>query len=137
LERPGFIVEIELAANSASNDTLTEVPISYRARVGTGKLSAWDGFAIIFAAFTLARRFNRILLYSSLAGLSIIPAGVILGWVALVRLMNGIWHSGWALLGVMLLLVAIQAFTLAGVSIVTKHSEERLMREMKRAGTTS
>lgn len=137
LERPGFIVEIELAANSASSDTLTEVPITYRPRVGTGKLSAWEGFSILYAAFSLARRYNPILLYSSLAGLSIIPAGIILSWVALERLMTGIWHSGWGLLGVMLLLVAAQAFTLASVSILTKHSEERLMREMKRARTTS
>jgi dolichol-phosphate mannosyltransferase len=137
LREPGFMVEIELAACSASNDTLTEVPITYRPRVGKGKLSAWHGFSILSAAFTLARRYNPILLYSSLAGLCIIPAGIILGWVTLERLMTGIWHSGWSLLGVMLLLVAAQAFTLAGVSILTRHSEERLMRELKRARTAS
>jgi len=137
LEEPRFIVEIELAAHSASSDTLAEVPISYRPRVGTGKLGAFDGFAILHAAFTLARRYNPILLYSSLAGLSIIPAALILGWVAFERLITGIWHSGWVLLGVMMLLVAAQAFTLASVSILTKHSEERLMREMKRTRTTS
>jgi glycosyltransferase involved in cell wall biosynthesis len=133
LEESGFNVEIELAAHSASSETLTEVPINYRHRVGEGKLSAWNGFSILFAAFALARRYNPILLYSSLAGLSIIPAGIILGWVGLEVLISGIWHSAWILLGVMLLLIAAQAFTLASVSILTKHSEERLMRELKKA----
>jgi glycosyltransferase involved in cell wall biosynthesis len=137
LEEPGFNVEIELAAHSASSETLTEVPVTYRPRVGKGKLSAWNGFSILYAAFALARRYNPILLYSSLAALSIIPAVVILGWVGLEALITGIWHSGWVMLGVMLLLVAAQAFTLASVSILTKHSEERLMREIRRAGETS
>jgi dolichol-phosphate mannosyltransferase len=137
LEEPGFIVEIELATHSASSDTLTEVPISYRPRVGTGKLTAWDGFGILAAAFTLASRYNPVLLYSGLAGLSIIPGTIILGWLALQWLTSGIWHSGWVILGVTLMLVAAQAFTLATVSILTKHSEERLLREIRRRRTTS
>jgi glycosyltransferase involved in cell wall biosynthesis len=136
LEESGFNVEIELAAHSASSETLTEVPVSYRPRVGKGKLSAWNGFSILFAAFALARRYNPILLYSSLATLSIIPAAVILGWVGLEVLITGIWHSGWVMLGVMLLLIAAQAFTLASVSILTKHSEERLMRELRKTRET-
>ncbi len=67
LREPGFMVEIELAACSASNDSVTEVPITYRPRVGQGKLTAWDGFSILTAAFTLARRYNPILLYSGLS----------------------------------------------------------------------
>jgi GTP:adenosylcobinamide-phosphate guanylyltransferase len=137
LQEPGFVVEIELAAISASNETLTEVPISYRPRLGKGKLSAWNGFAILSSAFTLASRYNPVLLYSGLAGLSIIPASIILGWVALQRLTTGTWLLDWALLGVTLALVAAQAFTLATVSILTKHSEERLMHELKRARAAS
>ena len=131
LQEHGFNVEIELAAQSASRENLTEVPIDYRPRIGKKKLSTWDGFSILRTAFTLARRYNPILLYSALTGLSIIPAAIVLGWVALEQVTTRVWHSGWALLGVMLLLIAAQAFTLASFSILTKHTEMRLMEEIR------
>jgi dolichol-phosphate mannosyltransferase len=131
LEETGFNVEIELAAQSASRENLTEVPIDYRPRIGQKKLSTWNGFSIFRAAFSLARRYNPILLYSSLTGLSIVPAAVVLAWVGLEVLIARVWHLGWALLGIMLLLIAAQAFTLASVSILTKHSEMRLMEEIR------
>jgi dolichol-phosphate mannosyltransferase len=131
LEETGFNVEIELAAQSASRENLTEVPIDYRPRMGQKKLSTWTGFSILRAAFSLARRYNPILLYSSITGLSVIPAAVVLSYVALEVLIKRAWHSGWALVGIMLLLIAAQAFTLASVSILTKHSERRLMEEMR------
>jgi hypothetical protein len=56
---------------------------------------------------------------------------VVLGWVALEVLTKRVWHSGWALMGIVLLLIAAQAFTLASVSILTKHSERRLMEEIR------
>ena len=132
LEEPGFVAEIELAAQSAAKQQLAEVPINYRPRIGKGKLSTWrDGRAILSAAFRLARRYNPVLLYSGLAGLSIAPATLILAWVMFEQLTRRIFHSGWALAGIVLFLVAAQAFTLASVSILTKHSEERLMQEIK------
>ena len=131
LEEPGFVAEIELAAQSASREQLTEVPISYRPRVGTRKLNTWrHGLDILRASVRLARRHNAILLYSGLASLSIIPAILLLTWVAYERLARNIWHSGWVLAGIMLLLVAAQAFTLASVSILTRHMERRLMHEI-------
>jgi dolichol-phosphate mannosyltransferase len=132
LEEPGFMIEIELAAQSASMGALTEVPIGYRPRIGTRKLNTWKhGLAILSAAFTLARRYNPVFLYSSLAGLAIIPAVSILGWVAIEQLTNRIWHSGWALVGIMFLLVASQAFTLASVSIIVSHTAKRLAKEVE------
>jgi len=128
----GFNIEIELAAQSALIGTLTEVPISYRPRVGTRKLNTWrHGLAILSAVFSLARRYNPVLLYSSLAGLSIIPAVLILGWVTLEQLANYRWHSGWAIAGVMFLLVAAQSFTLASVSVLVKHIEKGLTKEIR------
>lgn len=134
MEEPGFVAETELAAQSASTRTLTEVPINYRPRIGSMKLSTCKhGFAILSAAFGLARRYNPILLYSDLASMSVVPAVLILGWVAIEQLTRHVWHSGWALFGVMLSLVAVQSFTLASVSILAKHTEERLMRGMRSA----
>jgi len=131
LEETGFNVEIELAAQSASRENLTEVPIDYRPRIGQKKLSTWNGFSILRAAFSLARRYNPILLYSSLTGLSVVPAALVLGWVGLEVVTKKVWHSGWAVVGIMFLLIAAQAFTLASVSILTKHSEMRLMEEIR------
>jgi dolichol-phosphate mannosyltransferase len=132
LEESGFMIEIELAAQSASMEALTEVPIGYRSRIGTRKLNTWKhGLAILSATFRLARRYNPLLLYSSLVGLAVLPAIPILAWVALEQLTVRVWHSGWALVGIMLLLVAAQAFTLASVSILTNQMERRLIREMR------
>jgi hypothetical protein len=83
LDETGFNVEIELAAQSASRENLTEVPIDYRPRIGQKKLSTWTGFSILRAAFSLARRYNAVLLYSSLTGLSVVPAAVVLSWVGI------------------------------------------------------
>jgi glycosyltransferase involved in cell wall biosynthesis len=131
LEETGFNVEIELAAQSASRENLTEVPIDYRPRIGQKKLNTITGFSILRAAFSLARRYNPILLYSTLTGLSVVPAAVVLSYVALEVLLKRAWHLGWALAGVVLLLIAAQAFTLASVSILTKHSERRIMEEIR------
>jgi hypothetical protein len=71
------------------------------------------------------------MLYSALAGLFVIPAAFILGWVALEHVTTGLLHTGWALVGVAALVVAAQGFTLASVSILTRHAEERLIQEMR------
>jgi len=132
LEEPGFVVETELAAQSASDGALTEVKVDYRPKIGARKLKTLrHGLNIFFAAFRLARRYNPILLYSSVAGLSIVPAVSILSWVALRQLIMGIWHSGWALLGIAFLLVAALAFVLASVSIMIRQTEKRLMTEIE------
>jgi glycosyltransferase involved in cell wall biosynthesis len=131
IQEPGFTVEIEIAAQSASLESLTEVPIGYRPRIGKAKLSAQDGLSIIRAAVELARRHNPILLYSGIASLCMIPAIVVLGWVVFQRLTIHAWHAGWALAGIMFVLVAVQAFTLASVSILVKHMEKRLMKDIR------
>jgi glycosyltransferase involved in cell wall biosynthesis len=137
LQEPGFVAEIELAAQSASTDNLTEVPISYRPRIGQRKLSTWrHGIAILSAAFALARRYNPILLYSSLASVLIFPAAVILGWVALEELTRHVWHYGLVLVGMLFLLVGVQAFTLASFSILTKHVEKRVTNRIDAARAT-
>lgn len=132
IEEPGFVAEIELAAQSAASHQLTEVPINYRARIGKNKLNTWrDGRAIVLAAFKLAWKYNPILLCSVLAALLCIPAGLILLWSVLDYVTRGAWHLGWALLGGLLMVIATQAITLANVSIMTTHSEIRLTQEMR------
>jgi dolichol-phosphate mannosyltransferase len=131
LEEPGFVAEIELAAQSASTQELTEVPVAYRPRIGTRKLETWrDGRAILSAAFKLAWKYNPLLLCSGLACLLLVPALLTLFWVILEHL-TGTWHLGWALLGTILLVSGTQALTLAGISVLTKNAERRLAREIR------
>jgi dolichol-phosphate mannosyltransferase len=132
LEEPGFVAEIELAAQSAAKQELAEVPINYRPRIGKGKLSTWrDGRAILSAAFRLAWTHNPLLLCSGLAGLLVVPALLTLSWVILEYLTSGVWLLGWALSSAVLLMLGAQALTLAGVSLLTKNAERRLVREIR------
>jgi dolichol-phosphate mannosyltransferase len=137
LEEPGFVAEIELAAQSAAMQQLAEVPINYRPRIGKGKLSTWrDGRAILSAAFKLAWKYNPILAYSGLAALLLIPAALILFWTLLDYLAKGVWHMGLTLLAAILVIIATQAFTLAGSSILAKQTERRILQEMRNHNNT-
>ena len=136
LEEPGFVAEIELAAQSAAMQELAEVPINYRPRIGTAKLNTWrDGRLILLAAFKLAWRYNPILVYSALAALLVIPGASILFWTLFDYLTKGAWHAGWGLLGAIMIVIATQAFTLAGASILTKQTERRILQEMRNQKT--
>jgi dolichol-phosphate mannosyltransferase len=138
LDEPGFVAEIELAAQSAVMQQLAEVPINYRPRIGKGKLSTWrDGRAIISAAFKLAWKYNPILLCSSLAGLMAIPAAGVLSWILFEYVTRGIWHSAWAVLGAVLLVMATQGFALAGMSLLTKNTERLMIREIRNQNSKS
>jgi glycosyltransferase involved in cell wall biosynthesis len=127
-----FATEVEIAAQTAAEHEVTEVPIGYRKRIGKGKLSWRNGFGILSSVIGLARRYNPILLFSAVSMLSIIPAIGLLGWVIYRQLAFGIWHSGWALMGVMLLLFASQATAVGTMVLVLKRTEKRLIQRMEK-----
>jgi len=130
LKERGFNIEVELAAQSALTGALTEVNIDYRPRIGVNKLRTWrHGLAILSGLFRLARRYNSGHLYSILAGLPIIPTLSILCWVAFRQLTEEMGHSGWVLMGIVSLLMAAQALTLARISVPAHHSAKRLARK--------
>lgn len=130
LNATGFDVEVEIAAQIATSGRITEVPISYRRRIGRQKLNSWKhGFQIILAILGLARAYNPVFLFSGLVSLAIIPASIILGWVAYEVLSTGLWHSGYALTGLMLLVLASQGLTVSTISLLMKRMEKRIMRE--------
>ena len=122
----GFRTEVEIAAQIASEREVTEVPISYRQRIGKPKLSTWrHGFELLLTVLDLARAYNPVFLFSSITSLIIIPALMILLWV-FIEMLRGIWHGGWALFGVMLLLLATQSASVALISLLIKRVEKRL-----------
>ena len=133
LKSKGFAAEIEIAAQTATEYSITEVPIGYRRRIGKRKLSTWrHGFGILFSIIGLAGRYNPVLLFSAVSALSIIPAVTMLAWVVFRQLTAGVWHSGWALLGVMLLLFASQSLAVATLSILLKRMEKRIVQRLER-----
>jgi glycosyltransferase involved in cell wall biosynthesis len=128
----GFDVEAEISSQIASHGRIAEVPINYRARLGRRKMSGIrSGVTIATSIVRLANTYNPVLLYSSLLTLSAIPAASILGWVVYERLVRNIWHSGVALFGVMLLLVATQSFSVATMSLLIKRSEHRIYQTLE------
>jgi dolichol-phosphate hexosyltransferase len=132
LSSKGFITEVEIAAQTAASYTVTEVPIGYRPRVGKGKLSTWNGFGILSAVVRLAWKQDPLLLFSTVASLAMIPALGILGWVLFEQYTGSVWHSGWALMGVLMLLFATQAIAVASVSALVKRSEQRITQRITR-----
>ena len=126
----GFDVEVEIAAQTATSGMLTEIPIAYRDRVGCQKLSSLKhGFQIIRTVFGLARTYNPALFFSGLVTSAVIPASLILGWVAFEVLLNEVWHSGYALTGLMLLVLGSQGLAVATISLLLRRMEKRMMKK--------
>jgi len=106
-------------------------PISYNKRVGQQKLRPWrDGLQILFTIWKLGISNNPVFLFSALAASVMIPAYIILFWVAL-EWFQGIWHSGLALFGVMLIILALLALTVSTISILLKRMEKRIVNTLK------
>ena len=133
LNTKGFDVEVEIVAQTATDGRVTEVPIAYRKRVGSQKLSSWrHGFQIVRTVFGLARRYNPALFFSGLVALAVVPASFILGWVVLEVVLYGVWHSGYALTGLMLLVLASQGLTVAAISLLLRRMEKRIIKQTNR-----
>jgi len=131
LTTKGFDLEVEVASQVAAKRRITEVPINYRRRIGKKKLSLGDGLTIVTTVLRLANVYNPVLLYSGIAALAALPGGAILAWVAYRSLVDHVWHSGYALFGVMLFLLATQAFTVATTSILINRSSQKLYKTLQ------
>jgi len=133
----GFSVEVEILAQAAveSGESVTEVPINYRERIGKPKLSTWSaGIDILRSIMLLARQYNPVFLFSILAGSAAIPGAALILWVVWVWLTHGGFHSGYALMGAMLLLLASQAFFIGTIAVLFKRAELRIERLLRSEG---
>jgi len=131
LNTQGFDVEVEIAAQAADSGSITQVPITFAERIGIQKLNPFkDGAKILLAIFKLARIYNAVILYSFISALTIVPAFLILSWV-LFEALAGTWHNGIALIGVLLSVLATQAFTISTIASQQRRSEQRLLQKLK------
>lgn len=127
-----FDIEVEIASAIASIGKITQVPIGYGERLGTQKLRSRDGGRIVTTLFWMAYYYNPLLLFGGLISLNAIPAVAILSWALYQKLAFDVWHTGWALLGLTLFLVATQGVAIGLGSLLTKRSEQRIMLELRR-----
>jgi len=131
LDTQGFDVEVEIAAQAAWVGSISQIPISFRERVGIQKLQPFqDGLKILSTIFRLGLRFNPVSIFSGIAALSMIPALMLLGW-SFFQWILGTWFEGVAFLGLVLLLFSIQAVSLGVVSAQHKRIEHRLLRQSR------
>jgi dolichol-phosphate mannosyltransferase len=137
----GFSVEAEVLAQMAMRGRVTEVPIDYRKRLGQQKLSTLvHGVDILKSIFGLARKYNPVFIFSAAAASVAIPGLAILFWVFWQWAQFRIDHSGWAIAGVGLLVLASQAFITGTISLLLKRSEiriEKLVRSVEQPDATT
>jgi dolichol-phosphate mannosyltransferase len=136
LHTGGFSTEVEVIAQMALHGNVTDVPIAYRARVGKQKLSTWrNGLQIMYSIFNVARIYNPILLFAVIAASAVIPGLAILLWVLASWILEGIFSSSWALLGVVLFIAGNQAFIVGTLALMIKRSETRLTKKLRQTLT--
>lgn len=133
LKSKGFSVEVAVAAGMSSTGKVTEVPISYRKRIGNRKLNTWKaGYGIISSIMRLARSYNPVFLFASLASLLAIPGTGITLLELYLRLIYGseAWSLGTVWLGLILLIIGVQGFTVATITLLLKRVERRLLERI-------
>ncbi len=129
----GFDIEAEIAGEMLIHGKVAEVPISYRKREGEKKLRSWrDGMRILLTVFKVAWLYNPVFFLSAIGSILTIPGIVILIWQLYIRYMYGAekWSFGWAWLGLILLVIGLQAFTVATISLLLKRLERRILRHL-------
>lgn len=132
LEGRGYSVEVELAAYVSSNGRVTEVPIGYRKRLGRSKLNSFrDGLSILASIIKLAWTYNPVFLAALAASLLLIPGILITGWALYVRYVEGVWPTGSAWLGMILLMIGLQGLILAVFALLIKSMEKRILRLLR------
>jgi dolichol-phosphate mannosyltransferase len=130
----GFDVEVEIVSQSIVYGRVIEVPVRYRKRIGKPKLSTWRaGIRIAMTALKIAWLYNPVLMFS-LFGLAAGVGGLaILLWQLYMRYIFGerAGSIGWTWLGLVLLIVGMQSFTVAVISLILKRLERRVVQYLR------
>jgi dolichol-phosphate mannosyltransferase len=127
VDRFGFEVDQEIAAQMLIEGKVTYVPINYRKRLGEVKAPTWSqGFRALFAMIGLARRYNPILLFSLAAAVAIIPAIAMLVYASYLYLFLHSYHAGYFLGSLMFFVIGGQGLTVATIGAMLRRMERKL-----------
>ncbi len=130
LKTNGFDVEVEIASQMVANDRITEIPITYRERKGEQKLSSLKhGPQILGSVVKMGRVNNPVFLFTGLASLFLVPGLFLLAWTFWDLLLFSVYHEMYLIGGIVLSLLASQAFTVSTVSLLLKRMEKRLTQK--------
>ncbi|MEM3403467.1 MAG: glycosyltransferase family 2 protein [Nitrososphaeria archaeon] len=132
-ESNGFSIEMELAAHVASTTRkITDVDINYRPRKGKQKLRKLHGLQIALDAIKLAWGYNPTFIIFIIGALTLIPANIILAYVAYELIFNGVNHHIWAIIGVNLAGIGIISLLLSIMTLFIKRVEYRINEKLER-----
>jgi hypothetical protein len=81
---------------------------------------------------SIARRYSPVVLFGLISSLAIIPAAVILVWILYEALAERIFHEGYAIVSVLLFLVAAQGLTVSTISLSMKLTLRQFERRLRR-----
>ncbi|MCD6536719.1 MAG: glycosyltransferase [Thaumarchaeota archaeon] len=127
----GFDIEAEIVAQMLALGRVAEIPINYRRRIGRSKLSSFRaGLRIIWTAYKLGWLYNPVFMFSMAASLFGVAGLLILAWQLSIRYLYGAeaWSLGWALFGLTLLVIGLQATAVAVISLLLKRMERRVIQ---------
>jgi len=129
-----FDVEVEIAIQSILKGNITEVPIMYRERKGVTKLSGWrDGVNIVKTIMAMSMCYNPTFFLSMMASFCLVPGVYFVVYQLHVRYLYGepYWSFGYYSLGLVLLIIGVNAFMLAVSSLVLRRLENRIIKSIR------
>jgi dolichol-phosphate mannosyltransferase len=136
-EFSGFSIEVEVLTHIASTSgRVTEVPITYRRRLGRKKLGVLDGFRIGRDIIRLTWRYNPAFLIFLLGSLLLIPGLLLGGYVAYHYFFTGIKYYVRGLVAIMLTLAGFQSLIAALITLYVKRIELRILRSIEALRTS-
>ena len=127
LDKPGYVVDQEIAVQTLIDGKVTCVPINYRKRMGKAKAPTWrQGFRALYTILQLAREYNPVFLGGVFASLAIIPGIAILLWFFYAFLATGAVHSTYLLLSVLLFVLGALGVTVSTIAIMLRRMERKI-----------
>lgn len=140
LTSKGFQIEIELAAKTAENGKLVQIPINYRRRKGKTNVSpVKEGYNNIRDIISFSYSYNPTILFSIISGLIMIPGVILVGYVG-VRWLLGDWHAGILQIGILLLVIGSNAVAFTFISVIIRRIERKVnlaIRRLDKSNKTS
>jgi glycosyltransferase involved in cell wall biosynthesis len=131
LSSTGFDVEAEIAARVASSGRITEVPINYRQRIGKQKLSTWKhGFKILLTILKLGMTYRSSVFYSIIVSITSLLGIGILANTAIEWYLTKTLEVPWLLVGISILLIAINFTGVALEAQTLRRMESKIIRRL-------